>query len=372
MTYYREAMSCFDKTFGGLRGSLENNDFMVNESSESDVIKLFKAAGGGNLLINECYGGLGLSAMDSVLVQIASGALSPSLAIASCMHHFSVATLQEMVRYKSECLEQLLLKDIAKNKWLVASAFCEGVPFADVLDSRIIATPHKEGYLISGIKEPCSLAYEMDLLSASVKIDEGDNTGLFVAILHKNIEGLSVRPYWKAPFFQASQSESIVLENVYVPKDMLSRLDVGAVDDVSATGYIWFEILLCASYLGMAYGLLEKVNQLTSIPQNNAVLIYGKLESSAMLLTAIATDSFENKQELLGKVFLCRYSLQKSIIDTVNKIVSFVGGINYLNNPCYAMLVQAIQAFNFHPPGNRVLIGNIIEYINNPVVEVRK
>ena len=308
--------------------------------------------------------------MDSVLVQIASGALSPSLAIASCMHHFSVATLQEMVKYKPECLEQLLLKDIAKNKLLVASAFCEGVPFSDVLDSSIFATPHKKGYLISGIKEPCSLAYEMDILSASVKIDKGNKSELFVAILHKNVKGLSVRPYWKAPFFQASQSESIVLENVYVPKEMLSRLDMGAADDVSATGYIWFEMLLCASYLGMAYGLLEKVNKLTLIPQNNAVLIYSKLESSAMLLAAIATDSFENKKILLGKVFLCRYSLQKTIIETVNKIVSFVGGINYLNNPCYAMLVQAIQAFNFHPPGNRILMGNILEYINNSIVEV--
>jgi alkylation response protein AidB-like acyl-CoA dehydrogenase len=68
------------------------------EQPGNEGIQLFREAGASSLLIPRDYAGLGASALDAVRIQRALGSRSPSLAVATTMHHFSVATLVESCR----------------------------------------------------------------------------------------------------------------------------------------------------------------------------------------------------------------------------------------------------------------------------------
>ncbi|MEX5624176.1 acyl-CoA dehydrogenase, partial [Pseudomonas syringae] len=86
------------------------------------------------LLVPKAGGGLGANAREALHVQLALGALSPSLAVASTMRQFSVASLVA-VAGNGAGAEGLLLSAIAQQRLLLASGFAEGVPGGGILDA---------------------------------------------------------------------------------------------------------------------------------------------------------------------------------------------------------------------------------------------
>src|SRR5437868_2840298 len=104
----------------GLDASLAKIPLQELESSSAPGIDLFRQTGGPGLLIPREHGGLGAGALDAVRVQRAIGARAPSLAVASTMHHFSVASLVE-VSAQGLGLEWMLLQAVAEQKLLLAS-----------------------------------------------------------------------------------------------------------------------------------------------------------------------------------------------------------------------------------------------------------
>ena len=111
--------------------------------------------------------------MDAVRVTRAVAARSPSLAVATTMHQFSVASLVALAE-SSEGLEWMLLDGVARDRLLLASGFAEG------RTSQGILAAHDEGPLgrpdLAGQrrKQPCSLSRSMDLLTASVLFEGPD------------------------------------------------------------------------------------------------------------------------------------------------------------------------------------------------------
>lgn len=140
--------------------------FAEREAPPSEVIALFKQQGPVGLLVNRAAGGLGAGILDAVHVQIALGARSPSLAVASTMHQFSVASLLALTQNGSGA-EGLLLAAVAQKRLLLSSGFAEGNSGAGILDSNMQALQTPEGVLLSGSKKPCCLGQSMDLLTAS-------------------------------------------------------------------------------------------------------------------------------------------------------------------------------------------------------------
>lgn len=122
----RQTLEHFAPGFARLLAELP---FDQREAHGSPVVDWFKRTGPVGLLVPKAAGGLGATALEAVQVQVAIGALSPSLAIASTMHQFSVASLVA-VAAKGAGAEGLLLSAIAQQRLLVASGFAEGVPGA--------------------------------------------------------------------------------------------------------------------------------------------------------------------------------------------------------------------------------------------------
>ena len=128
------------------------------------ALDLFRQARGPALVIPVEYGGMGVDSAEAVLVTQAIGALSPSPAVATIMHHFSLATVFTLAgSVRTSGLEWALLEAMAGQNLLVASGFAEGRPGAGILSPTMTAVPAKGGgYLVNGSKKLCSLSHRMD------------------------------------------------------------------------------------------------------------------------------------------------------------------------------------------------------------------
>lgn len=338
----------------GFVAAVQNCPFADREGADSPLLGLFKAHGGVDLAIPKSHGGKGLSAPALVRAQRALGALSPSLAIAINMHQFSVATLVEMAKASSG-VEWMLLQAIAEGQLLVASAFAEGAAGASILEPFLEAQPLGSNFRISGSKKPCSLARSMELITLSIRVPSADGSKLAVALIPADTPGIEVRKFWNSPILAAAESEEVVFDNVLVHEKMISYSGSrDELDQVQLAGFIWFELLLTASYLGIGSRLLEKLLEAPRATSPDLVFVASRLTCSAQALLQLATE-FEQappdqQSDLLGRILLTRYTTQDLLDAAAARAVEGMGGLRFVMDPEVAYLLAASKALAFHPP----------------------
>lgn len=315
------------------------------------AIELFRRSGGPGLLIPRENKGHGISARDAVRIQRAVGASSPSLAVATTMHHFSVASLLETSRV-SQGLEWMLLEAIATCNKIVASGFAEGVRGQSVLRPALCGRRQGGTYILNGTKRPCSLAYSMDLLTASVLLDD-DVPG--VAVVPAHSKGIRIEPFWSAPVLRGAESDAVVLEDVVVDEAMVvavGSIDGSAMDSVQAAGFLWFELLMTSSYLGMASALVERTLEESRGSASERSALAGQLEASAAALEMVAhdLDTAGPDAALLTRALLVRYASQDRIGEVVNGAVELLGGMSFIRGPFVHLFAGSTRCLGFHPP----------------------
>lgn len=137
MNFLEPERAVLDRFLPGLDKRLAALPQPERERPGGPALPLFKAAGGPALLVPAEHQGLGISAEDAVSLQRAVGARSPSLAVATTMHHLSVAGLVQAYEV-AQGMEWMLLEAVADQRLLVASGFAEGRP-----DSRSSTPPSR-------------------------------------------------------------------------------------------------------------------------------------------------------------------------------------------------------------------------------------
>ncbi len=351
----REALERF---LPGLDARLAEMPFTELESREAPGIAVFREFGGVRLLIPEEHSGLGASPVDAIRIQRALAARSPSLAVASTMHHFSAATMLELWKLEHG-LEWMLLQAIGEGKLMLASGFAEGVRGQGVL------TPTMEGrrgpnggMVISGTKKPCSLSRSMDLLTASVIIkgDGGEVADEFaVALVPANAGGVSVEPYWGSHVLAGAESDAVTLVDVAVESDLIVTMGSGGagLDRVETAGFLWFTLLISASYVGMATALAERVLADAGKDARMRVDVATELEAAMAGLEGLGArlGAGEASSELLTRGLLCRYAAQDAISRAVATAVELLGGMAFIRDDEVSYFASASRALAFHPPG---------------------
>lgn len=340
--------------------------FEERESENSPVLSMFKEYGGIDLAIPACHGGKGLSASDMVRVQKAMGYLSPSLAVATNMHQFSVATLVEMAK-SSEGVEWMLLQAIAEARLYVASAFSEGKSGASILQPYLEVTSSDSGFVINGKKKPCSLSRSMDLITLSLTVPSEDGNKLAVALLPADTPGIEIKPFWRSSILKASESEEVIFNNVYVDEKLISYSgNSSELDEVQLNGFIWFELLLTASYLGMGNRMLDALIHADRTSDSDLVFVTGRLESGSHMLQSLATQfekSEKEQNDLLGNILLARYQIQDILEVASCRSVEALGGMRFISDPEISYLLAATKAIAFHPPSRTAMIPHLAKWI---------
>ena len=371
------AMPCFlarerevlERCLPGLAAALTGHGLAALETAGGPGLAEFRRHGGAGLMIPDQHTGLGASLLDAVRLQRALGALSPSLAIATTMHHFSVASLVAADRMAGG-FEWLLLEAISRDRLLLASGFSEGQAGQGILAPDLAVEARGDSLLVSGSKKPCSLAYSMDLFTASLVLPSKRDGSpcLAVALIPVKSPGLSVRPFWKSPYLVASESDEVVLERVEVPAKLVVRTDTGANDapDVLQTiGFIWFELLMAGAYLGIASALVERALANSRLPATLRAGLTVELDAAMMAVELAAQTPFpdaEQRQEALARALVARYAAQDAIARVVPRALEALGGMAYIASAEASYLAGCTAALQFHPPTRHRAAEPLCEY----------
>jgi alkylation response protein AidB-like acyl-CoA dehydrogenase len=321
------------------------------ERSGNPALRHFREAGGPGLLIPLLFGGQGATPLDAVRVHRALGGLAPSLSIAATMHNFSVASLVELAR-DPEGMSAQLTPQIAQGNLYVASGVAEGRPGASALSSALNVRTSPEGLILNGSKKPCSLSQSMSLLTASLQMPDGaPHAGEFAfAVIPADTPGIERRPFWKCPALAGAESEEVVLNNVIVPFEQLCFPDPEG--RLLATGLLWFELLIAASYLGIADGLVVEVfagKKGTSVDRAQ-LGIEQEAGMAALESIARAMSEPDASPELLPRALAVRYAVQATIESVTTLAAELLGGLTFISNEETALRVAAARMLAFHPP----------------------
>jgi alkylation response protein AidB-like acyl-CoA dehydrogenase len=317
----------------------------------------FRRCGGAGLLVPEQHGGAGAGPLEALRVQRAIGARSPSLAVATTMHHFSMASLVVLSQTGGTGLEWMLMEGLAKGGKLLASGFAEGRPGASILEPTMSAVAASGGVRVTGTKRPCSLAVSMDLLTASVRVPRLDGPGeqLAVVLVPADADGLRVSPFWGSFVLAGAESDQVSLADVFVPEELVVRTEPiagTALDELQVAGFLWFELLMSGSYLGAASAVVERVLGDERVPAAERVRLVADLEAAMAALENIARrmPAEQRDHQLLGDALLVRYAVQDAIARVVPRALELLGGMAFISSDDLGYLAATVNALGFHPP----------------------
>lgn len=350
----RERATC-EHYLPGLDDKLAGIPLAQLEGRGSPGIELYRAAGGAGLLIPRLHGGGGACAVDAVRITRAVAARSPSLAVATTMHQFSVATLVALAQ-SSAGLEWMLLDGVANDQRLMASAFAEGRTAQGILAPTMIGRWDGRNWLVTGRKQPCSLSTSMDLLSASVALHGPDgSTRTAVALIPAAAPGIRVEPFWGSFVLAGSESDAVILQDVEVHPDLIVELSTGLdgeLDDLQTLGFVWFELLLTACYLGATTSLVERVLIEERGAPHERVALAMAVEGAALLLDGAARnlDEGDGGNDGLARSLITRFTVAETVRASAAKAVELLGGMAFVRSADVVYLASAIHAIGFHPP----------------------
>jgi alkylation response protein AidB-like acyl-CoA dehydrogenase len=357
--------SILERHLPGLDADLEKHGLGLLEEDGTPGLDAFRRAHGPGLLVPGDLAGRGAGPRDAVRVQRAIGSRSPSLAVATTMHHFSIATLVEMT---GSGLEWILIEAVAREELLVASGFGEGTPGRGILAPTLRGTRVPHGLVLSGSKRPCSLGRSMDLLTASVDVG-----GEFAVVLvPAGLPGVERRPFWRSPALAAAESCEVVLRDVEVPDRLVSysaRAD--RLDRVQVGGFMWFEILIAASYVGVASALVERALG-REPPIADLAGAVSALETATAALEAAAdvVGGGDRDPAALGAVLAVRFGVQELVAGAARTAVEALGGTAFATDRDVALLFAASAALAFHPPSRRSMAPEMVGWARDGTLRI--
>lgn len=352
MAFLEDARDALDRFCPKLGEALAGVPFDELEGPNSPAIRLFREAQGPGLLVPQSFGGAGANALEASHVHRALGAIAPSLSIAATMHNFSVATFVEYNLYGDEGRE--LLQSVGRDRALVASGFAEGRTGASVLDSRMRAHPVEGGYRLEGSKKPCSLSRSMDVLTAGVAVVEpSGSTRRAIAMVPGTSPGISRRPFWTAPVLGGAESDEVILEDVFIPSDLLILPEKDdEIGSVEIGGLCWFQLLISASYLGIASALAERALAAGKADPSERAMLGIELEGAMAALCGAASwiDTHRFDADSLPAMLFVRFSVQRAIERAAAQAAELVGGMAFVRSTEVGYLFAASRALAYHPP----------------------
>jgi alkylation response protein AidB-like acyl-CoA dehydrogenase len=261
-----------------------------------------------------------------------------------------------------------MLMAIAENSWLLSSGFAEGQPGQHILTPAMRGVPADGGITVSGTKKPCSLTWSMNLMSASVAVtDPATGTSrLAVVLIPADSPGLHRAPFWQTTVLAAAESDQVTLTDVFVPDALIFYPHDGAqMDPIQARGFVWFELLVSASYLGAATNLAERaITRGRGTDQDRAGLAID-LETAAAALEHIAATAptLNDNDTLLARALYARYATEQTIERVAMTAAATLGGMAYIESPEIAYLLAVTRALAFHPPSRTAAAGPIARYL---------
>ena len=90
---------------------------------------------------------------------------------------------------------------------------------------------------------------------------------LAVVLIPAESAGIERVPFWQTTALAGAESDQVTLTEVFVPEALIFYPHDGeSMDPIQARGFVWFELLISASYLGTATNLAERRHPRPGLP----------------------------------------------------------------------------------------------------------
>ncbi|MCQ4122361.1 acyl-CoA dehydrogenase family protein [Rhodococcus tibetensis] len=362
MTFLHREREQLARLLPGFDEQLSRQEPANLEARGSSVIRDFAAAGGAGLLVPREHGGLGANATQATEVMRALGSRSASVAVGTTMHHYKIAWLAETLQPE---LRAPILERIARQRLLVASCGAEGQQTGGVFNPGIEVREHHSGVVVNGVKRPCSLVWDMGILSMLVRLPDGHPMSGEMAILLIDADHphLHRHELWLNDALAASQTDEIRLKNVYVPPEAIIPIGADTAGKGASANLIWFEILITAAYLGAASGLVEAAANAPGAGIETVLDSIAMLEGAYLAVRGLAqrVDAGDRGQSALADGIICRVAAQRAIRESTSHALRVLG---IHATPDNFRAAAAARALAFHPGGTRDGIPALLNYYN--------
>jgi alkylation response protein AidB-like acyl-CoA dehydrogenase len=366
MNFLRQERETLEKLLPGLDEALARIPLMEMERPGNPSIPVYRQLGGPGLLIPTRFGGRGASPLQAVRAQRAIGCRAPSLAVATTMHHFTIATVLE-ANPEDPGQEAELLEAVARDNLYVASGFAEGRTGASIQTSALHLERGPEGIILSGSKKPCSLSQSMDLFTVSTPPLDGMDAGLAAVIIPADTPGLERRPFWQNPILAGAESDEVILRDVCVAaEDVFPLGGPGRQNPVQDRGFVWFELLSTASYLGMASALVERVLLSERGGAAERLSLATEVEGAMAALESVAQSMLPGEEwgnHELARMLLVRYAVHGALDRAASLAVELLGGMAFIQSPEVSYLLAAVHVLPLHPPQRLSAAKSLNQYL---------
>jgi len=313
-------------------------------------------------LIPATHGGMGATALDALHYQIALSSRAPSLAVATTMHQYKIAALVVLMNGGHDLTD--VLSRICRNGWLVASGGAEGEPGRKLYQPTMTARDSDDGIVVSGTKKPCCLTWSMDLLSVMLRsAPESRYRGeLLHVLIDPNHPSVQRQKFWRTPVLAASESDAVTLVNTPTKREYIFRIGSGEdATPFALAAFIWFELLACGAYLGVAGALVERMikeNRGDNQRRADVAIQYDTL-MAALEYVALKIDAGDLDAELLSRMFRVRYSAEKVVPLIASQCLDALGGLTFSQSYEVGYLALASRVLCFHSPSLTSMTDNL-------------
>jgi alkylation response protein AidB-like acyl-CoA dehydrogenase len=297
-------------------------------------------------------GGASFSQMCEVLRRIAT--YHPSTALSCSMHQHIIAA--NVYNHLHGRPGKALLEKVAANELVLVSTGA-----GDWLSSTGELTKVDGGYLFNVTKHFCSGSPGGDLLVTSGPFEDPDEGW---QVLHFPVplkaEGVTVLDNWKAMGMRATGSDSVKIENVFVPEDaVVTKRPRGDYHAMWSTILPVALTLIMSVYTGIAQtaAAIAREKSGAKAKDPGTAYILGEMENHLTIaemahesMLALANDfDYEADLATANEVLKRKTIAVDATRKTVEKAVESQSGGGYIRAGGLENLLRDVQASHFHP-----------------------
>ena len=152
---------------------------------------------------------------------------------------------------------------------------------------------------------------------------------------------------------RGAESDEVILNDVHVPDDFVFVVEGSdALDPVEVTGYIWLQLALSSTYLGIVSGLVERLLESGKGTPEERGGVVAQVEAQAAAVDGIAYafDAGEDRERLLARALTVRFALQEAIESVAMRCAELLGGMAFIGGSDVAYLLCASRGPRLPPP----------------------
>lgn len=134
-------------------------------------------------------------------------------------------------------------------------------------------------------------------------------------------------------------------------------------DPLQTAGFLWFELLITASYLGVISSLVERTLRRTEIGAAERAAAAVSVQAAMIGVEGVARNAAEDSAwpRLLPETLILRYAAQDIIGRTAQRCVEALGGMSFVGSGEAAYLAAASAGLAFHPPSRSRMADQLCE-----------